>query len=88
MNTIRIKEWKADQIDIEAKRFNTFCDVVYRVSENDVHYYKQEDGSVIYKVREVLKETEKAIYVHLESGLVDGSFKGWKTWVPKSAIIA
>lgn len=79
--TVRVKLWKAAQIDADAKRYNTFCDVVYNNG-----YYKQDDDTVIYIVRELIRETAKAVYVHLGSGHADGSYKGWKTWIPKSAI--
>lgn len=80
---ITVKGWKADQIDAEAKRFNIFCDVNY--VNGCAH---DAEGNETYIVREeIIKETEKAIYVKIESGSVVGSYAGWKTWIPKSAII-
>lgn len=35
---------------------------------------------------EVLSESEKAIQVILGTGDIVGSYKGWKTWLPKSVI--
>lgn len=77
--TVQVKEWKAGQIDMEAKRFNTWCDVEY--DQNDVAIIGR------YVNVELLKETEKAYQFKLSSGSVVGSVKGWTTWVPKSAVV-
>lgn len=45
-----------------------------------------ENGYVVVKVIEVLKESEKAVEVVLSTGDVVGSYKGWKAWIPKSTI--
>ena len=56
-------------------------------------YNRNDDGTipsdeVKVLVDEVYDETEKAVEVRLSTGIIDGSAKGWRCWIPKSAIVA
>lgn len=80
---LKVKKWIIDRAQETAGRYNTYID-----------YARQEDGAALVEdgyitvlVREVLKETEKAVQVLLDTGDVVGSYKGWKVWVPKSQIL-
>ena len=69
-----IKGWFFNKINAEAARYNVFMDM-------------ERIGDSVKVVAEVLRETEKAVYCHIESGSVVGSYKGWNTWIPKSCIV-
>lgn len=72
----------------EAKRYNYWIDVKYNeeMKDGDANLINNEDGYVTAYVQEEIKETEKAVNVVLSTGFIDGSIKGWKTWMPKSVI--
>lgn len=80
---VKVKEWVIDKIQNTAERYNTYIDI-YSRDENGM--VSSENGYVVVKVIEVLKESEKAVEVVLSTGDVVGSYKGWKAWIPKSAI--
>lgn len=76
---------KAREAEETANRYNTFIDVE-EDSRVDGVITVDENGYIGLVVREVLRETEKAVQVVFETGSVVGSGKGWKTWIPKSVI--
>lgn len=82
MLNLKIKEWFYDKTQDVARNYNCYID--FERDEN--RYRKVEDGYVTVYAREIIAETEKAIQVVLETGDVVGSYKGWKTWIPKSVI--
>ena len=78
---INIPAWFYYKLRETSDRYHCYIDV----------YNRGENGSipsdvVMVQAQEVLKETEKAIQVKLITGGVDGSYKGWTTWIPKSLI--
>lgn len=78
--TMRIKSWKVGQIMTDMSKYGDRYDVDVEGQEWGVNYKDCEDaeGYVnVLNVREVLKETEKAMQLDID---------GFKTWVPKSAI--
>lgn len=78
--TIKIKSWKVSQIMHDMSKYGDNFYVTIEGNEPG-HYFKDyedEQGFVkVTNVHEVLKETEKAVYLNID---------GFKTWVPKSAI--
>ena len=78
--TMRIKTWKVGQIMTDMSKYGDRYDVDVEGQTWGVNYKDCEDseGYVnVLNVREVLKETEKAMQLDID---------GFKTWVPKSAI--
>ena len=85
MTAITLKRWIFDKISAEAERYNTYIDI----SEYFNDYYVNKENDSVKAVGTVIKETEKAMQIHFESGKIgDGSTKGWTSWVPKSQIIS
>lgn len=80
---VKVRDWFIDKTQVTAKRYNTFIDVYSRNEEGVIIV---EDGYYTVKIIEVLTESEKAIQVVLGTGDIVGSYKGWKTWIPKSVI--
>lgn len=81
---MKVKEWFVDKTQETAKRYNMWIDVD---SRNELGMIvADENGYVKVMAQEVISETEKAVQVILSTGFVDGSAKGWKTWIPKSVI--
>lgn len=80
--TLKVKEWFLNKTQEAATRYNTFID--FERNEDDTILIV--DGYATVFVEEKLAETEKAIQVVLHTGDVLGSYKGWKTWVPKSVV--
>ena len=80
---VKVRDWFIDKTQITAKKYNTFIDVY---SRNEDGVIISEDGYYMVKIMEVLSESEKAIQVVLGTGDIVGSYKGWKTWLPKSVI--
>ena len=82
----KIKKWFLDNIQETATRYNIFIDVEDESrTENGIEADAEGYVTVIAE-NNVLAETEKAIKLCLCSGNVIGSYKGWKTWIPKSLI--
>ena len=77
---LKVKEWVIDREQSKATGYNVFMD------------FERDDATGTRKVTEgfltvtvtVLSETDKAIRVNIESGLVVGSSTGWTAWIPKS----
>lgn len=88
MKEIKIKDWFFNKMQDEAKRYNCWIDVKYNeeMQEGDANLINNEDGYITVYVQEEIKETEKAVNVVLSTGFIDGSTKGWKTWIPKTVI--
>lgn len=84
MTELKVKAWVIDKAQEEAKRFNTWIDIVSRNEENKVTADEQGYYTVI--VEELIKETEKAVFAKLSSGSIVGSSNGWQLWIPKSQI--
>jgi hypothetical protein len=83
MEILKIKEWFLNKTQVVAGSYNVYID--FKRDEN-LNQMLIEDGYATVFVEEKIAETEKAIQVRLSSGLVVGSSKGWKTWIPKSVI--
>ena len=83
--TMWIKEWFVDKAQREAEKYNCYIDYAKR-TEDEFHTPLTINGCVSV-IAEVLKETEKAVYVNLSTGDTLGSIAGWKTWIPKSVIM-
>lgn len=77
---MRVKEWKYDEIMTKVCGYGDLwmsLDVERDADNFDTP--KVVDGYVTFTCRvEIIKETEKAVYVNLGDS--------WKTWIPKSAI--
>lgn len=88
MKELRVKDWFVTKMQDEATRYNTYIDVKYNdeIKEGDIDLINRDGGYITVYSQEEIKETEKAINVVLSTGHVDGSTKGWKTWIPKSVI--
>lgn len=88
MKELRVKDWFATKMQDEATRYNTYIDVKYNdeIKEGDIDLINRDGGYITVYIQEEIKETEKAINVVLSTGHVDGSTKGWKTWIPKSVV--
>ncbi len=88
MKELRVKDWFATKMQDEATGYNTYIDVKYNdeIKEGDIDLINRDGGYITVYVQEEIKETEKAINVVLSTGHVDGSTKGWKTWIPKSVV--
>lgn len=82
LKVLKIKKWLFDKIAREASAYNTWIDF----DRDDNGLQVVEDGCVYACTREIIEETEKAVKVRLESGMVQGSYKGWATWLPKSCV--
>lgn len=80
--TLKIKEWFLNKTQETATRYNTFIDF----ERNEEERMLVVDGYATVFVEEKISETEKAVQVVLHTGDVLGSYKGWKTWIPKSVI--
>lgn len=78
-----VKRWIADKINVEAKKCNYFPDVEYV----NGYYADLENDTVTFADVGILKETEKAVYVSLGCGSVDGKIGRWDSWIPKSQIV-
>ena len=79
---LKIKEWIIDREQSKATRYNVFMDF----ERDDVTGTRKVTDGFLTVTVTVLSETEKAIRINIESGLVVGSSTGWTTWVPKSQI--
>lgn len=77
---MRVKEWKYNQIMNEVFKYGDLWENLDVERTGDfLNMVKVTDGFVKFTCRvEVLKETEKAVYVNLGDS--------FKTWIPKSAI--
>ena len=80
--TLKVKEWFLNKTQETATRYNTFIDF----ERNEEETMLVVDGYATVFVEEKISETEKAVQVVLHTGDVLGSYKGWKTWIPKSVI--
>lgn len=78
---LKIKEWFFEKIENEASHYHTHLEADYEDGKRVV-----EDGCVFAQIEEKIAESEKAIKVRFSSGRIDGSVKGWISWVPKSVI--
>lgn len=77
---LKVKEWKALQIIHESNRYDGKYWLEVKRTDDIASTYLVEDGCITFTGNiEVLKETEKAINVNID---------GWKTWIPKSVIVA
>lgn len=85
MTTLRIKEWFENKIQMEASRYNMLFNVKY-TEINGIRQMDTTDGYVTVEIEEVIKETEKAMQIKIATGHIDGSTKGYTTWIPKSVI--
>lgn len=87
---MKIKNWLLTKVQNEAKGYNMWINVEYGeddyLNENGTKVLIDEEGYATVQVDEIIKETPKAVRVRLATGAVDGSGKGWCTWLPKSQI--
>lgn len=84
MKTLKVKSWFIEKVQIEALRYNMIID---KNIDRECGETLKEDENGCYTVYvEELKETEKAIQVKLATGHIEGSTKGYTTWIPKSVI--
>ena len=76
--TIKVKEWKVNQINEDAHKYHlTIC------------RHDNEDGTYTLKLDQpMLKETEKAVYVSLDAETYGENARSFRTWIPKSCIVA
>lgn len=72
---MNIKDWKMNQINEEAHRYNW---TLVRKDNND--------GTYEVNVVEQLRETEKAVFVKLEVATYNDDYREFKSWIPKSCI--
>ena len=81
---VKVKQYVINKAEETSRRYNTWIDIYSRDDKGSVVI---EDGYVTVMVQEVISESEKAVQVILSTGDIVGSTKGWKTWIPKSAIM-
>lgn len=81
---LRVKEWFEEKEQQKAKGYNIWFNVTYK-KVNGIEMIDNTDGYITLDVT-ILAESEKAVKVHIESGHIVGSYKGWTTWIPKSCI--
>lgn len=84
MKELKVKAWVIDKAQRVAGGYNYFIDYARR--DEKLGTPIEEDGCVYVIAEEVLRETEKAMQVRLQTGSVVGSSKGWTLWIPKSQI--
>lgn len=78
---VKIKIWKVDEISSNMSKYGDKFEIVVEGQEwgTNRNNYADENGFLtIMNVREIEKETEKAICLNID---------GFTTWCPKSAII-
>ncbi|MBR3330646.1 MAG: hypothetical protein IKG25_05435 [Mogibacterium sp.] len=75
---IKVKNWKVDQIIDEAHKYHL---AICRVNNEDGTY-------TLHLDQPVLKETEKAVYVSLDAETYGENARSFRTWIPKSCIVA
>lgn len=78
---MKIPTWFFEKISNEAKRYGMYIDYESNTSIGEGAQEVEVSGSMI-------KESEKAVYVDLNTGAFGGSTSGFKTWIPKSLIKA
>lgn len=83
---ILMKEWIYRRACDEARKYNIYPDVCDESRDAQTRAITADADGYVAVIGEVMKETEKALYVNLESGAVVGNSNGWKTWIPKSQI--
>ena len=79
---MKVKEWFFDKTNDAAKNFE--MTLVGEYTDNET--LGRVLDHTIFRVEEVLAETEKAIKVALDAETFGGNVKTWTTWVPKSVI--
>ena len=85
MKELKVKSWFIEKAKMEALRYNIIIDT--NINREFGEELKEDaNGCYTVYIEEELKETEKAIQVKLATGHIDGSTKGWTTWIPKSVI--
>ena len=85
MEKIRIKEWFLDKEQSKASGFNMWFTAPERGGKFNQPI--RTDGYQAILI-ERLGESEKAVKVRIDTGEVQGSCKGWVTWIPKSIIFS
>ena len=74
---IKVKEWFYEKVVAEAAGYFIYLDREYKDGMSD--------GETLH-VDNVMRETDKAIYVELSGETGYCNYKTWKTWIPKSVI--
>lgn len=77
---MKVKEWKYREIMDKVLGYgDLWMNLDVKRTDDVLNTPEVVDGFVTFTCRtEILKETEKAVYVELGNS--------WKTWIPKSAI--
>lgn len=77
---MKVKEWKYNQIMEEICKYgDLWMNIDVERTGDEINMVKVTEGFVKFTCRvEILKETEKAVFVDLANS--------FKTWIPKSAI--
>lgn len=83
---MKVKAWVIEKAQNEAKRYNMWFNIPAEGRDADGMHTITADGYDYIIAEEILAETEKAIKVRIATGWVDGSSKGFCTWIPKSQI--
>ena len=86
MTELKVKAWVIDKAQEVAGRYNCYIDYARR--DERLGTRVEEDGYIYVLVEEVIRETEKAVQVRLQTGSVVGSYGGWTVWIPKSQMVA
>lgn len=84
---IKVKEWIITKAQQTAGSYNCFIDYAERDEHTEAPTVDA-DGFLTVIAEEVIKETEKAVQVRLQTGDIVGSMKGWTLWIPKSQMIS
>lgn len=82
---LKIKEWFVNKEQDKASAYNMFFDIESRNENGEI---AADENGFVEVIAELISESEKAIKVKIETGAVLGSTKGWKTWIPKSLVVA
>lgn len=81
MMEAKIKTWKVSEIISAMSKYGDRYDVTVKGHTYGEHIFKcadENDFVIVTNIMEIIKETEKAVNISID---------GFKTWVPKSAII-
>ena len=78
-----LKTWFQEKQYNIAKCYQIFIDTYNRRPDDMIDWEAEYQDVCVDKK---ISETEKAVQVVLRSGMIVGSSKGWKCWIPKSCI--
>lgn len=79
---ITVKEWFFDKLNNTMSGYR--CTPIRTYKTDESGFTSSDDTKL--RISEVVAETEKAYQVVVDAETFGGSYKAWKTWIPKSVI--